>query len=57
MAIPPAHSSGDVSPSSLPSTQGQLGYLDLKRLFESAIKVDDTWDKGYFEYARSVHAP
>ena len=32
--------------------QGQLGYLDLKRLFESAIKIDDTWDKGFFEYAR-----
>ncbi len=29
-----------------------MGYLDLKRLFESAIRVDESWDKGYFEYAR-----
>ena len=29
-----------------------MGYLDLKRLFEAAIHVDESWDKGYFEYAR-----
>uniref|UniRef100_A0A7R9VTK1 Serine/threonine-protein kinase ATR n=1 Tax=Chlamydomonas euryale TaxID=1486919 RepID=A0A7R9VTK1_9CHLO len=32
--------------------QGQLGYSELKKLYEDAIRMDDTWEKGYFQYAR-----
>ena len=32
--------------------EGQMSYVDLKRLYENAISADDKWEKGYFEYAR-----
>lgn len=32
--------------------EGQMSYVDLKRLYESAISADDKWEKGYFEYGR-----
>ncbi|GAX74920.1 hypothetical protein CEUSTIGMA_g2366.t1 [Chlamydomonas eustigma] len=34
------------------AAEGQMGYADLKVLFERAIQIDDKWEKGYFEYGR-----
>ena len=36
--------------------EGQMGYAELKYLFESAIKVDDKWEKGHFEYGLYLDA-
>eukprot|EP00798_Chlamydomonas_sp_ICE-L_P024092 gene24092-9666_t len=32
--------------------QGQLGYSELRKLFEEAIQIDSKWEKGYFLFAR-----
>lgn len=32
--------------------QRQQSYAELKKLFEDASRVEPTWDKVYFQYAR-----
>lgn len=32
--------------------QGQLGYLELRGLFEGVLKLEPTWEKGHFHFAR-----
>lgn len=34
--------------------QGQLGYLELRGLFEGVVKLEPTWEKGHFHFARWV---
>lgn len=34
------------------AAQGQMGYHELKKLFEDAISIKPDWEKGYFQYAR-----
>ena len=34
--------------------QGQLGYNELRRLFEEVTQMEPTWEKSYFQYARWV---
>lgn len=41
-----------LSPDPCSCAQGQTSYAELKQQFQEAVKVEPSWEKPYFQYAR-----